>query len=184
MHPASSHIARPQLKVLRVRFIRLVVLLAVLFGGFPVMVLAQEPVEKFSEPQSLSGPSKDEVSTAPAKVDVNPVAHDEEISNRLQSVLNATEWFIEPRVRVEEGIVFLSGRVESQELKKWAGDLARNTQDVVAVANGMEVTEPSAWDFSSTRSGLSILWRDLVRSLPFFVFGLLILVLSLSLIHI
>jgi small conductance mechanosensitive channel len=69
---------------------------------------------------------------------------------------------------------------ESDELKKWAGDLARNTQDVVAVANRMEVPEPSVWDFRPAWSGLLGLWRDFIRSLPFFAFGLLILALSVG----
>jgi hypothetical protein len=64
-----------------------------------------------------------------AQVDVTPVAHDEEIRTRLQSVLNATGWFTSPRVEVREGVVFLSGPAETVELKKWAGDLARSTQD-------------------------------------------------------
>ena len=81
-------------------------------------------------------------------MDVNPVARDEEIRKRLQSVLDATSWFEDPRVRVEQGVVFLNGPVESEELKKWAGDLARNTQDVVAVANRMEVALPSIGIFS------------------------------------
>jgi len=180
IHPAMHRVPQPLLRVFRDRLIFLVVLLALFFGETPYTVSAQEPVNKSSKPPSLSGHSREEVSAAPAMVDINPVAHDDEISERLRSVLNATEWFNEPGVRVKEGIVFLSGRVDSQELKKWAGDLARNTQDVVAVANGMEVTEPSAWDFSSTRSGLSVLWRDVLRSLPFFIFGLVILALSIG----
>jgi osmotically-inducible protein OsmY len=55
-------------------------------------------------------------------------------------VLNATDWFTDPQVRVEEGVVFINGQVESDELKKWAGDLARNTQDVVAAVNRPEVS--------------------------------------------
>ena len=139
MHPASRSVARSRLKVLSDRFIYLVVSLTLLFCGYPILVLAQEPVGKSSEPQSLPGPRKKEVLAAPTKVDVNPVAHDEEISERLQSVLNATEWFTEPRVRVKEGIVFLSGPVKSEELKKWAGDLARNTQDVAASTRRLSV---------------------------------------------
>jgi hypothetical protein len=68
----------------------------------------------------------------------------------------------------------------SAELKKWAGDLARNTQDVVAVANQMEVIEPSVWDFRPAWSGLLILWRDFIGSLPTFGFGLLILAMSVG----
>ncbi len=143
-------------------------------------IVAQELVDNADEPQKVSAPSKAELSAAPAKVDVKPLAHDDEIGQRLQSVLDATGWFIGPQVRVEEGVVFLNGRAETEELKKWAGDLARNTQDVVAVANRMEVLEPSIWDFDPAWSGLLVLWRDFIRSLPFVIFGLLILALSVG----
>ena len=83
-------------------------------------------------------------------------------------------------MRVEEGVVFLSGHVASDELKKWAADLARNTQDVVAVANRMEVAEPSIWDLGPAWHGLMGLWRDFLRSLPFLFLGLLILGLSVG----
>jgi small-conductance mechanosensitive channel len=141
-------------------------------------VMAQEPVGKVGEVKKAPAPGKEELSPAPAKVDVKPVARDEEIRKRLQNVLDATGWFTEPKVKVEEGVVFLKGGTESDELKKWAGDLARNTQDVVAVANRMEVTEPSVWDFAPAWSGVLALWRDFIRSLPFFIFGLFILFLS------
>ena len=140
--------------------------------------LAQEPSGTTGEPRQSSTPAGEELSAAPVKVDVNPVARDEEIFRRLQSVLEATNWFIGPQVRVQEGVVFLRGQVESEVLKKWAGDLARNTQDVVAVVNRMEVIEPSAWDFRPAWHGLLKLWRDIVHSFPFFVFGLLTLALS------
>jgi small-conductance mechanosensitive channel len=113
-------------------------------------------------------------------VDVNPVARDEEILKRLQNILDATNWFTDPQVLVEEGVVFLSGQVESEELKKWAGDLARNTQDVVAVVNRMEILEPPVWDFRVASRGLLTLWREFILSLPFIVFGLLILALSMG----
>lgn len=134
-------------------------------------VMAQDAVDKAGEAQKL---------TAPAKVDVKPVAHDEEIRKRLQRVLDATDWFDDPQVGVEEGVVFLNGKVESDELKKWAGDLAHNTQDVVAVANQLQVTERSVWDFRQSWSGMMVLWRDFIRALPFIVFGLFILALSVG----
>lgn len=143
-------------------------------------VMAVEPEVQTSEAGILTATSSGELSPPSAKVEVNPVARDEEIRKRLQSVLDATDWFTDPQVQVEAGVVFLNGRVESDELRKWAGDLARNTQDVVAVANRLEVPEPSIWDFSKARSGLSALWRDFIRVLPFIVFGLFILALSVG----
>jgi small conductance mechanosensitive channel len=122
----------------------------------------------------------EERSAAPAAVDVIPVARDEEIGRRLQSVLDATGWFTGARVRVDAGVVFLSGQTETEALRKWAGDLARNTQDVVAVANRIEVPQPSVWDMRPAWTGLLTLWRDFVRSLPLLIFGMIILVLSVG----
>lgn len=146
-----------------------------------VKAAAQDPPRKAGDsPTPEPVPAKEELSLAPAKVDVNPVARDEEIRQRIQSVLDATHWFTTPEVRVEAGVVFLKGHVGSEELKKWAGDLARNTQDVVAVANRMQVAEPSVWDMSPAWHGLMGLWRDILRSLPLLILGLLILGLSVG----
>jgi len=162
---------------------------ALLFFALSVLTAAagaQDPTDKASKadkgeaPKKQPAPGKEDLSPAPAKVDVKPVARDEEIRKRLQSVLDATGWFTEPRVEVREGVVFLNGQTESDELKKWAGDLARNTQDVVAVANRVEVAEPSVWDFGPAWGGLLVLWRDVIRSLPFFAFGLIVLSLSVG----
>ncbi len=152
---------------------------AALYGVLTVTVSAQEPPPKADAPPA-EAVAKEELSPAPAMVDVNPIARDEEIRQRLQSVLDATDWFTDPVVRVEQGVVFLKGRVASAELKKWAGELARNTQDVVAVANRMEVIEPPIWDLGPAWHGLMGLWRDLLRSLPLLFIGLIILGLSVG----
>lgn len=143
-------------------------------------VMAQEPVGKAGDAQELTLPGKEELLSAPQKVDVKPVSDDEEIRERLQRVLAATDWFTDPQVVVEEGVVFLNGKVESVELKKWAGDLAHNTQDVVAVANRIEVARQSVWDFRQPWSGMLVLWRDFIHGIPFIVLGLLILALSVG----
>lgn len=156
---------------------RRIVASAILFLN-PWIAQAQEVRESTVKQAQAAAPTSEELTAAPAKVDIKPEARDEDIAERLQRVLEATEWFTDPRVRVDEGVVFLTGRAKSDELKRWAGDLARNTQDVVAVANRMEVAAPSPWDFSPARSGLSTLWRDALWALPFFAFGLFVVVLS------
>ena len=145
-----------------------VVIVVCVCGVLDSLLLAQTSGRPDGVRPKVLAPEKADLAPAPAQVDVKPVAHDEEIRTRLQSVLDSTGWFTDPQVRVEEGVVFLNGRTETDELKKWAGDLARNTQDVVAVANRMEVPEPSVWDFGPAWSGLLVLWRDFIRSLPFF----------------
>ena len=48
------------------------------------------------------------------------------------------------------------------------------------MANRMEVTEPSIWDWGPAWHGLMGLWRDFLRSLPLLFLGLLILGLSVG----
>jgi small-conductance mechanosensitive channel len=141
------------------------------------LAAGQDP-GKTAAGQKNPAPSKADLSPTPPKVDVVPLAGDEEIRRRLTSVLEATGWFTDPQVRVTDGVVFLSGSTSSEELKAWAGQLASKTQDVAAVANRIEVTEPSPWDFEEGWRGLSGLWRGFMRSLPLFLLGLLILALS------
>ena len=128
---------------------------------------------------TLGAPAKTDLSLAPSQVTVNPVARDEEIRKRVQSVLEATQWFQHAGVRVQSGIVFLEGVAGTEAEKKWAGDLARNTQDVVAVANRMTVPQPSMWDMGPATNGLRTMSRDFIRSLPFLAVGVLILFISL-----
>lgn len=112
----------------------------------------------------------------PEQVDVQPAAEDAEIQERLSGILTATGWFIETEVKVRDGVVFLTGSTESDEYKKWAGELARNTQDVAAVVNQIEVTEPDIWNYEPAFTGLQELWRSIMRAIPFWVFGILVLI--------
>jgi len=110
-----------------------------------------------------------------AKIDVAPLASDQQIQQRLIDILKATSWFIDPEVEVQEGVAFLRGQASTDQHRKWAGDLARSTEDVVAVVNQIELIEPSIWDMSPAWSGLLDLWRGFVRGVPWIVFSILIL---------
>lgn len=140
---------------------------------------AQTPAGTSGEIRKTSLENED-LSISSGQVDINPLARDDEIQHRLQDIFAATDWFRDPRIEVKEGVVFLKGGVASDKQKDWAGDLARNTQDVAAVVNQLAVIEPSIWDFSPAWKGLLILWRDVIRSLPFAGFGLIVMALSLA----
>lgn len=120
------------------------------------------------------GPNKIEI-TAPEKVNVKPDALDDEISSRLKNILESTGWFIDPKVHVREGVVFLSGQAQKDEYKEWAEKLAGNTQDTVAVVNQIDVLKPSIWDFQPVIKGLREQWRGFLKIIPAIIFGLVIL---------
>lgn len=114
----------------------------------------------------------------PGKVDVLPAARDGEIRRRLLDILEATGWFSASRVAVRDGVVFLSGEAQTTEAREWAGNLAHNTQGVVAVANRMTLRQASVWDFRSANDGLSQLRQDLLLALPFIVLGIVVVAFS------
>lgn len=151
----------------------LLLVLVACHAAYPAVAQAQDIPVPTPTPTD-----KEEPIEAPDSVEIEPEARDEEIRARLQSILEATGWFVNPEVRVQEGVVFLAGEAENAEFKTWAGDLARRTQDVTAVVNQMEVVEPSIWDFSQILTGLRAQGRAMIRAVPILLFGLVVLLLS------
>jgi small conductance mechanosensitive channel len=125
---------------------------------------AQEKLPEAPEP--VDSAVGEEAPSAPEKVEVQPVANDAQIAQRLQSILEATGWFDEPQVRVQEGVVFLRGRTRTQAHKEWAGKLATSTQDVAAAVNNLTIIEGSVWDFSPAWKRLREMGRVAVQALP------------------
>jgi small-conductance mechanosensitive channel len=111
----------------------------------------------------------------PEKVDIAPEARDEQIEERLRRILTATGWFEALDLRVDEGVVFLSGTADTEDHRRWAGDLARRTQDVAAVVNRLEVATPSVFDFEPAIAGLEDLGRSIIGALPFVLFAFVVL---------
>ena len=114
----------------------------------------------------------------PSRIDVQPIARDEEIETRLTDILAATGWFDAPQVRVQDSVVFLSGQTQTTEFKEWAGNLARNTQDVAAVVNQIIVAEPPILNFQPLLNGLRDQLRTVLRSIPLIGFSLVIMFLA------
>jgi small conductance mechanosensitive channel len=141
--------------------------------GIPTPAVAQGGAQATPTPAGDGTPLE-----APERVEIERTARDEEIRDRLQSILVATGWFTNPDVQVRDGVVFLEGQTRAEEYKRWAGDLARNTQDVAAVVNQIELTTPSVWNFQPALTGLREMWFSLVRSIPLVGFSLLILLVA------
>jgi len=133
------------------------------------------PQAQAQTPDQRVPSSEGPVSEVPQRVDVEPTIEDTDIATRLTRILEATGWFEDPQVRVDEGVVFLSGRVTDVQHREWAGRLAGNTQDVVAVVNRIEVKEASMWDLSPAWTELRRLGAAAVREMPLFVLALLML---------
>jgi len=154
----------------------------VLISGFLVLLVmalltsAYTPAYMQNLPLATPTPQGNNSSpSSPNQVNVVPSARDEQIRQRLQSILDSTGWFVNPGVKVKDGVVFLTGATRSTDYKTWAGNLASNTQDVVAVVNKIELIQPSIWNLKPAISALQDFARSLVGSIPLVIFCLLVL---------
>jgi small conductance mechanosensitive channel len=139
-------------------------------------VAAQQPDDGEDRPVPATSP--DVKRASPGKVEIEPVARDDEISQRIADILVTTRWFGEPMVSVQDGIVFLQGTTENDESKQWAGDLAKNTEGVVAVINQIEVVPTTVWDFDPALQVADDLGRGFVRLLPLIVVAIVVIAIS------
>ncbi len=119
-----------------------------------------------------------EVPAVANTVEVSAPAADAEITRRLTSILEATGWFPEVDVEVQSGVVFLRGIASTDERRQWAANLARNTEDAVAVVNQLEVQQTSNWDLRPSLRKLQGYFMSAYRSLPIILLALVLLVLT------
>lgn len=136
------------------------------------------PAQPTTETIPAKSTDKPAVSEAPAKVDVQPLATDTEIANRLLRILIATEWFTNPDVSVDEGVAFIKGSTDQDDRKDWAGKLASKTQDVVAVVNQIEVRQRPVWDLSPAWQSLQQMGRSFIQAIPLIGVALVLLMLT------
>ncbi|MCM2369774.1 mechanosensitive ion channel domain-containing protein [Aporhodopirellula aestuarii] len=114
----------------------------------------------------------------PEKVEVEPVAVDEDISVRLSNIFNATNWFEQVEVSTDEGVVFLNGIADTEQHRQWAERVAQRTSDVVAVVNQIEVAQHSVWDVGPAIAQLRTLGRDFVQLIPLLIIGAFVILVS------
>lgn len=146
---------------------------AFILASFAAMSCCASPWGHQQQPNPSSPAESSETKPeAPEKVDVKPVARDEEIEQRLNEIFAATKRFDSANANVENSVVFLSGVAKQAEYKTWASDLAANTQDVAAVVNQMTVEEKSIWDFSEAFVELKEFRNGSIQAIPLIIFGM------------
>ncbi|MEZ5779792.1 MAG: mechanosensitive ion channel family protein [Paracoccaceae bacterium] len=139
----------------------LAALLAVL--TIPPVAVAQE------------SPSEGTVSTTEERVEIRPDVADEEIAARLTDILQATDWFSRLGVRVEDGVVFLTGTTGAADNSDWAQRLANRTDGVVAVVNRIDVEKVVNWSIEPALNELRRLAEGAITAGPLIILALLIL---------
>ncbi len=111
-------------------------------------------------------------------IEVKDTVQDQAIASRLQNILTRSGRFDNIEVRVEEGMVFLSGETHSADFKSWAEKLAQRTEGVIAVINQVTIDEEAAWSFQPAVDETVSLYNDFVRTIPKIVIALILLIIT------
>jgi len=158
------------------RFAACVLLSVVAVNGF-TQLLAQD-ADPLPLPAETEETPDDQELPATVTVDTSETASDEAISDRLLRILEATGWFTDVDVTVEDGVVFVEGLAESEARREWVTQLARRTEDVVAVVNRMELEAHPLWDLSPARAELYEMVRTTIINLPLLLVALFLLLIT------
>lgn len=110
-------------------------------------------------------------------IQVEQAIPDAAISQRILQILETSGWFESPRVEVKQGIALLQGVAQKPEHQEWAGQIARRTEQVVAVVNRIQLIETSPWDLQPAFRQMQTFTEDAVRRLPIIVVSVLIFIL-------
>ena len=118
-----------------------------------------------------------------AAVAVDDIADDSSIRRRLVKIYDAAStagWLTDSEVILDSGIVTLKGTADTEEHRQWAENVARKTEDVVAVINELELDE--SLDLEGThevvRNSLDSLWTDFIKRSPLLVASLFVLLIT------
>lgn len=125
-----------------------------------------------------TGPAEE--TNAPAEtVSVRDVSDDEAIRERLTKIFDSAKeagWLTDAEISLQSGIVTIRGQADTEEHRQWAENVARKTEDVVAVIN--EVGIDKSVDLASTRDvvtkSLDSLWTDFLVRSPLLVAALIV----------
>ena len=161
----------------RARFILCVLVGALLLSPFayPVQALAASVI------QSLPGASKSDAAAVPdaaIQPAIQPAIQDADtdlnIASRMESIFKEIEGLRGVRVRVQSGVVTLTGTVSNQADREKAEAIAARFAGVVTVENAIDRSFEVDSNLTPVVEKFSADMRDLVRAIP--LFGVAVLV--------
>lgn len=139
-----------------------------------LMILPVAAVAQDETPQTT-------VTTTDNRVEIEPQADDSKIAGRIRNILDATDWFSGLAVRVEDGVVFLTGSTSTEDQSDWAQRLVAKTDGVVAVVNQLEVKQIVNWSIDPALNELRRLADGVIVAGPLILLSLLIIPLAWTL---
>lgn len=100
---------------------------------------------------------------------------DAQIEKHLEKIFSTTQWFPELEVEVTEGLVILSGQVNSLERKQWALDIINKTDGTVGVIDKLELNVPEGQILEPAQMEVIKIYENISKLLPYIASALILL---------
>jgi NAD(P)-dependent dehydrogenase (short-subunit alcohol dehydrogenase family) len=133
------------------------------------------PDQTPTESPERAATQEGDVSTGEGRVAIDDDPADEKIQKRLDEILTATERFTDLTIEVRDGVVFLAGQTDREEMRTLAAELSKRTEGVAAVVNNIELRQDPAWSLEPARAELARLMKELIRALPLLLIAIVLL---------
>lgn len=104
---------------------------------------------------------------------------DSDIEQRLKKIFAATGWFAQMQIEVTEGLVIITGQVESDKNKDWAIDIINKTEGVVAVIDKLDASVSTDSVLKPAQDELRTIYSATYKLLPYLVSAFILLFLFL-----
>ncbi|MFK8012763.1 MAG: mechanosensitive ion channel domain-containing protein [Marinicellaceae bacterium] len=143
------------------------------------LICAQQPeTEEILVKDELLTESQAVTTLSAQAISVDSQIKDEAIKQRLENIINASQWIENTVVEVNEGIVILNGNTNNEIHSQWTESLANKTDGVVAVINRIELSNNPSWDLEPAAVETKNLFNKFIRSLPKIITGFLVLMIT------
>lgn len=100
---------------------------------------------------------------------------DSNIEHHLEKVFKTTGWYPNLIVKVDEGLVILTGNVDSPEKKQWALDIINKTEGVVAVIDKLDSYLTEGEILKPAQTEVTKIYENITRVLPYIVSAVILL---------
>jgi small conductance mechanosensitive channel len=164
----------------------LLALILFLFTSIPLSALATEnaaapetdsPLVESRTATEL--PEKRKIPTS-REIGIHPEESDRQIQARLQKIASSQEVFRNLTVRVNQGIVLLTGTAEETSVAKSFSALSERMEGVIGVVDQISVTDKSKTGLRAAQAETSALAQKFYRLIPYLLTALVILLLTFA----
>lgn len=99
---------------------------------------------------------------------------DDDLRNRLTTILTTIGKYEDLSVKVESGVVFIGGIASEQSYSDLAGEISKNIQGVVAVVNNLSIKKKQYLTIEPIQQELQRVWYKSLEILPLIFIGIII----------